>query len=95
MGSRQDKRFFAFDPGKGRISVAGRQFHLPSSRPARIALGSLLVFGGIFSFLPILGLWMLPLGLLVLSQDFPFVRRWRRRGTVAFLRWREKRRAQR
>jgi len=37
----------------------------------RLPLGVVLVFGGIFSFLPILGLWMLPLGLMLLAIDFP------------------------
>jgi hypothetical protein len=31
----------------------------------------LLTVGGIFSFLPILGIWMLPLGLLLIAQDVP------------------------
>ena len=34
----------------------------PSSRYARMPIGTLLIFGGVFSFLPVLGLWMLPLG---------------------------------
>ena len=45
----------------------------PSSRPARIPLATLLIIGGIFSFLPILGLWMLPLGLLLFAQDVPML----------------------
>ena len=90
MPSRSTARFFAFDPAKGRISVAGRGFNLPKSRAARIVIGCLFVLGGIFSFLPVLGIWMLPLGLLILSQDFPMVRRWRRRISVRFARWRRK-----
>ena len=43
----------------------------PSSRWVRIPLALLLILGGIFSFLPILGLWMLPLGLLLFAQDVP------------------------
>jgi hypothetical protein len=43
----------------------------PSSRLVRIPLALLLIFGGIFSFLPVLGLWMLPLGLLLFAQDVP------------------------
>jgi hypothetical protein len=39
----------------------------------RIPLGILLVLGGIFSFLPVLGLWMLPLGLLLLALDLIFL----------------------
>lgn len=47
----------------------------PSSRLVRIPLAILLVVGGIFSFLPILGLWMLPLGLLLIAQDLPFLQK--------------------
>lgn len=43
----------------------------PSSRPIRIPLALLLMAGGVFSFLPVLGLWMLPLGLLLFAQDVP------------------------
>ena len=45
----------------------------PSSRYARIPLAVLLIAGGIFSFLPVLGLWMLPLGLLLFAQDVPIL----------------------
>lgn len=45
----------------------------PSSRFLRIPLGVLLVLGGVFSFLPLLGIWMLPLGLLLLALDLPFL----------------------
>ncbi|MCD7060355.1 hypothetical protein [Pelagibacterium xiamenense] len=41
----------------------------------RIPLGLLLIVGGVFSFLPILGVWMLPLGILLLAVDLPFLRR--------------------
>ncbi|HVY50980.1 MAG TPA: hypothetical protein VHA07_05400 [Devosia sp.] len=37
----------------------------------RVPLGLLLIIGGVFSFLPVLGLWMLPLGLLLLAVDVP------------------------
>jgi hypothetical protein len=47
----------------------------PSSRLARIPLAILLIAGGIFSFLPVLGLWMLPLGLLLFAQDLPILQR--------------------
>ena len=43
----------------------------PSARLVRIPVGVLLVFGGVFSILPILGIWMLPLGLLLLAVDLP------------------------
>lgn len=47
----------------------------PSSRLIRIPLAILLVLGGIFSFLPVLGIWMLPLGLMLIAQDIPFLQR--------------------
>jgi hypothetical protein len=47
----------------------------PSSRLVRIPLAILLIFGGIFSFLPVLGLWMLPLGLLLFAQDVPMLQK--------------------
>jgi purine-cytosine permease-like protein len=44
--------------------------------------GTALVGGGFLGFLPVLGFWMVPLGLIVLSHDLPAVRRRRRRMTV-------------
>lgn len=46
----------------------------PSSRWVRIPAGGLLVIGGTLSFLPVLGLWMLPLGLALLAEDVPALR---------------------
>lgn len=65
--------------------------HLPKSRLLRIILGIALVLMGMVGFLPVIGFWMIPLGLLVLSVDLPVVRRWRRRLEVRWGRWRAKR----
>ncbi|MGP9813763.1 hypothetical protein ACTZWT_19820 [Rhodopseudomonas sp. NSM] len=43
----------------------------PSSKYVRLPVGVLLIGGGVFSFLPVLGLWMLPLGLVLIAQDVP------------------------
>jgi hypothetical protein len=43
-------------------------------RIVRLPTALLLVFGGIFSFLPVLGIWMLPLGLMLLAVDVPLIR---------------------
>ena len=59
----------------GRLAMVFRWILSPRSALARIPLGLLLVFGGFLGFLPILGFWMLPLGILVLAQDVPFLRR--------------------
>ena len=64
------------------IKFGNRQFVLPGSRIARIIIGLLLIVGGVLGFLPVLGFWMIPLGLVVLSIDLPIVRRWRRRATI-------------
>lgn len=45
----------------------------PGARWFRIPLGLFLVLGGVFSFLPVLGVWMLPLGLLLLALDLAFL----------------------
>lgn len=70
----------------------------PSARWVRIPAGLLLILGGIFSILPVLGLWMLPLGLLLLAQDLPFLRRPMRRSLLwverRWARWKQSRREQ-
>src|SRR5688572_13622467 len=68
------------------VRIGGYKLPLPRSRILRILLGVALIIGGFFSILPIFGLWMIPLGLLVLSIDVPRVRRWRRRFAVWFAR---------
>jgi hypothetical protein len=69
-------------PARPTINAFGRRIRVPASRPLRIASGAALVAGGVFGFLPVLGFWMVPMGLLVLSYDIATVRRWRRRGAV-------------
>lgn len=44
---------------------------LPSRRWLRLPAGGLLILGGCLSILPVLGLWMLPLGLALLGEDHP------------------------
>jgi hypothetical protein len=72
-----------------KIRLGSREIRLPQSVAARVALGALLVLGGLLWFLPILGLWMFPLGVLVLSRDVAAVRRLRRRVEVRLGRWRQ------
>jgi hypothetical protein len=40
----------------------------------RLPLALMLIAGGVFSILPFLGIWMLPLGLLLLAVDLPPLR---------------------
>ena len=60
--------------------------------PHPIALGSALVAGGLVGFLPVVGFWMLPVGMIVLAQDIPRVRRWRRKAILLWGSRKEKRR---
>jgi len=65
-----------------KVRLFNSHWHLPKSKPLRIGLGIVLIGCGLLGFLPVLGFWMIPLGLLVLSVDLPAVRRWRRQLTV-------------
>lgn len=47
----------------------------PAMLWVRIPLALLLIACGFVGFLPILGFWMVPLGLLLLAQDVPFLQR--------------------
>jgi hypothetical protein len=80
MGTLEDA-----GPGSS-VKLGGYRLPLPRSRALRILIGTVFVVLGLFGFLPILGFWMVPLGLLVLSVDIPRVRRWRRRFAVWFSR---------
>ena len=51
----------------------------PSRRWLRIPASLLLIVGGMLAFLPILGVWMLPLGLALLAEDAPPLRSLRSR----------------
>lgn len=73
-----------------------RRLRGPAARHLRVPAGILLVTGGLLSFLPILGLWMLPLGALLMAQDVSILRRptgramiWGERKLIA---WRRRRR---
>jgi hypothetical protein len=65
-----------------KLRLFGHEFTLPRSRALRIAIGILLIFGGMLGFLPILGFWMIPLGFVVLSFENHHLRRLRRRIVV-------------
>ncbi len=66
-------------PWKRRLSHAYQhstrwgQRHIPPG--LRSVLGVLFVVGGVFGFLPILGFWMVPLGISLLALDFPPLQR--------------------
>lgn len=74
----------------------------PSARWVRIPLGIFCIAGSFFFFLPVLGLWFMPLGLLLIAQDVRPLRRPVGRMTLWLLRrwkrvraWWQERRARR
>ena len=73
-----------------KIKLGSREMHLPASKLLRVVIGCGLLIGGVLGFLPILGFWMVPLGLLILSVDVPAVRRLRRRLAVWWARRRQR-----
>lgn len=46
----------------------------PRARLVRVPMAVLFIAGGFAGFLPILGFWMLPVGLLLLAMDLPPLR---------------------
>ncbi len=85
LADRSDANMADTNPG-GSVRFGSYRMPLPRSRLLRISIGSVLVLFGTFGFLPVLGFWMIPAGLLILSVDIPRVRRWRRRFAVWFSR---------
>src|SRR5690348_16168192 len=67
---------------------AMRWLRQPPQRWLRIFTAVLLIVGSLLSILPVFGLWMLPLGLMLLAEDVPLLRRGRDR----ILEWIERRR---
>jgi hypothetical protein len=67
----------------------------PGAAWARVPLGVALIAGGLLGFLPILGFWMVPLGLLLLAEDIPALRQPTIRGLGAVQGWWDRRRSRR
>ena len=59
----------------GKAARVLRSIRHPDSRWVRIPMGILLILGGVFSILPFLGIWMLPLGLLLIAYDIPVLQK--------------------
>ena len=71
-----------------RLQTTIRWLRRPAARWVRIPAGLLLILCGFLAILPILGLWMLPLGLVLLAEDVKPLRR----GMDRVLAWIEHRR---
>ncbi len=51
-----------------------RWLRKPSSRRVRMPAAIILILFGLIGFLPIVGFWMIPLGLILIAQDVPVLR---------------------
>ncbi len=55
--------------------LAWVRLHVPPG--LRLLLGIVIMIGGVFGFLPVLGFWMIPLGMAIAALDLrPLWRRW-------------------
>jgi hypothetical protein len=57
------------------VARAIRWLRSPKGKWVRLPLGLLLVVGGAFGFLPVLGFEFIPIGLLLIAQDLPFMQK--------------------
>lgn len=84
-----------------RVARAIRWLRDPKGRKVRLPLGLVCIVASFFWFLPVIGLELLPIGLLLVAQDVPFLRKPVARATLwlearwrALKRWWRRRRGQ-
>ena len=77
-----------------RVAHLLRWLRQPKVRAVRLSVGVLLIILSFFSFLPIIGIEFLPIGLMLIAQDVPFLRKpvarvmiWLERKWVAVRQW--------
>lgn len=80
-----------------RVARVIRWLRSPASRKVRIPLGVLFIIAGFLWFLPVVGIEMLPIGLMLIAQDVPFLKKpvgramlWLER---RWMRWKQRRKA--
>ena len=59
-----------------RLQDMVRWLRRPQARWLRLPAGLFFILGGLLAILPVFGLWMLPLGVVLLAEDIPPLRRW-------------------
>lgn len=73
--TRLERLFLRLEARFPRFAMVIYILRQPWAMLIRIPLGLILTAGGLVGFLPVLGFWMLPLGLLLLAIDLPFLQR--------------------
>ena len=61
--------------------------HKPTSKYVRMPLGVFCVVASFFAFLPLIGIEFLPIGLLLIAQDVPFLRKPVGKAVLPLLDW--------
>ena len=61
--------------------------HQPTSRYIRMPLGIFCVILSFFAFLPVIGIEFLPIGLLFIAQDIPFLRQPVGKAVLPMIEW--------
>jgi hypothetical protein len=84
--SRADRRF-ARQIARLQQMMPGLGAALRPGSLVRLPVAVLLILGGMLGFLPVLGFWMLPLGLLLLAIDLPVLRPLAAAGAVRLRQW--------
>lgn len=69
-----------------RVARALRWVRQPTSRWVRTPLGVTMFITGFFGFLPVIGYWFIPVGLLLVAHDVPVLRLPVANGTLWLLR---------
>lgn len=71
---RFSRQITAFERGLPRAGGALRGLVAPGRMWLRLPVAMVFIVGGLLGFLPVLGFWMLPLGLILLAVDIPRLR---------------------
>jgi len=89
---RFDRQISRLEGSVPALGGALRAVIAPGRAVIRLPLAVLFILGGFLGFLPIVGFWMLPIGLLLLAIDLPrlrpFVSAWVIRFRALARRWR-------
>jgi hypothetical protein len=85
-----------------RVAKVIRWLREPKAKWVRIPVGLALIAGGMFGFMPVLGFEFIPLGLLIIAIDIPFLQKpvarltlWLEHKWVAFKQRRKERKRRR
>lgn len=74
IARRLERQFRALGRFAPRVEAPLRIIRARNWLVVRVPIALLFIVGGLMSVLPFLGLWMLPVGLLLLAVDVPFLR---------------------